>query len=148
MRIIILYIFLTSTLLSCCISENKCFTQPIESSKKTSELTDNIIVKHSPFNTKSTFGPVLTLEKVKSDSRCPTNVTCKWGGNAEVILKVKHTNKKDTTFTLNTNQKFESEIEIYGYIYKLIELTPYPQNHIGSILQSSYKAQILIEKRK
>ena len=34
------------------------------------------------------------------------------GGNAEVLLKIKQPNKKDTTFIFNTFPKFHSEIEI------------------------------------
>ena len=118
----------------------------LENTQNQSAITDTLIVKHKLY-TKSKFETKLSIVEVKSDSRCPTDVTCKWGGNAVVSLKIKHPNNKDTTFILNTHQKYESEKEIYGYNYKLIELTPYPQTGVG-ILQANYKAHILIEKRE
>jgi len=107
---------------------------------------DTILVKHQPFRAKSKYQTKLSIVKVKNDSRCPTGVQCKWAGNAEVLFKVKYPNNQASTFTLNTNERMKSGVEVNGYYYELIKLKPYPKQG-KYILQTSYKAQILIEKR-
>jgi hypothetical protein len=141
---------LTSTLFSSCasrITRNIYIPPKLENTQNQSVIIDTLIVKHKPVYTKSKFETSLSIVEVKNDSRCPIDLQCKWGGNAEVLLKIKHPNNKDTTFILNTHQKFESEKLVYGYNYKLIELTPYPKAGFG-IIQANYKAHIIIEKRK
>lgn len=106
------------------------------------------MVRHTPIYITSKFGTKLSILEVRNDSRCPTDAQCKWAGNAEVFLKIKLPNSTDTTFVLNTYQNYESDKEIHGYSYRLIELTPYPKVGGVGILQANYKARIRIEKRK
>ena len=143
-----IFIVLLSVFTSCTTLQrrNRSTAQPIEINEKQIQNGDALMVKHHPRFAKSKFQTKLTILKVKNDSRCPTEVQCKWAGNAEILIEVKHPNTKASTFTLNTNDRMESEVEIDGYYYKLIKLTPYPKLE-SVILQSSYKAEILVEKR-
>lgn len=64
---------------------------------------------------------------VRDDSRCPSDVTCVWAGNARVQLLA--TNGRETkTITLNSNISAPSPADgsFAGYTVKLVNLNPYP----------------------
>lgn len=109
-------------------------------------LIDTLVIQHTPVYTESKHETTLTIIDVREDSRCPTDVQCKWAGNAKVSLKITESNNKELHLILDTNDTMENEIEIGGYSYKLIELTPKPTSGM-TILPANYRATLLIVKR-
>ncbi|MGH9873652.1 MAG: hypothetical protein ACRD9S_14480 [Pyrinomonadaceae bacterium] len=83
---------------------------------------------------------------VENDSRCPSDVTCVWAGNAAVRLQL-GTGRGSKTVTLNTSKSssFAGEIEYQGYTVKLIGLSPYPRSD-RKIVKRDYRATLLVSK--
>lgn len=83
---------------------------------------------------------------VENDSRCPSDVTCVWAGNAGVKLELSGLGKI-ARVTLNTSKagQFVSEIVYHGYKVKLVDLSPYPRS-TQKIATSDYQATLLISK--
>jgi len=83
---------------------------------------------------------------VENDSRCPSDVTCVWAGNAAVRLQL-GSGRGSKTVTLNTSKSpsFVGETEYQGYKVKLVELSPYPRSD-RKIGQRDYAATLLVSK--
>ncbi len=83
---------------------------------------------------------------VENDSRCPSDVTCVWAGNAAVQLQL-GTGRGSKTVTLNTSKSssFAGETEYQGYKVKLVELSPYPRSD-RKIGRRDYTATLLVSK--
>ena len=65
----------------------------------------------------------ITLNQI-DDSRCPSDVTCVWAGEAKVQLSLIH-NEKLGNFTLSTMEK-NKVVSFDGYLLSLIKVDPYP----------------------
>lgn len=63
----------------------------------------------------------------REDSRCPSDVTCVWAGNARVQLLVT-SGRIAKTITLNSNISAPSPADgsFADYTVKLVDLSPYP----------------------
>jgi hypothetical protein len=73
----------------------------------------------------ATFQPAkmrLEFLRVKSDSRCPSDVNCFWAGSAAVELRVS-SGKTAQTVTLNSGMEPRSA-KVMGYKLKLVNLEP------------------------
>jgi len=83
---------------------------------------------------------------VENDSRCPSDVTCVWAGNAAVRLQL-GTGRGSKTVTLNTSKSpsLVGETEYHGYKMKLVELSPYPRSD-RKIGRRDYTATLLVSK--
>ena len=83
---------------------------------------------------------------VENDSRCPSDVTCVWAGNAAVQLQL-GTGRGSKTVTLNTSKSpsFAGETEYRGYKVKLVDLSPYPRSD-RKIVRRDYTATLLVSK--
>jgi hypothetical protein len=83
---------------------------------------------------------------VESDSRCPSDVTCVWAGNAAIKLQLAGLGKSKNV-TLNTSQagQFVSETIYQGYKVKLVDLSPRPRS-TQKIAPSDYQATLLVIK--
>lgn len=83
---------------------------------------------------------------VENDSRCPSDVTCVWAGNAAVQLQL-GTGRSSKTVTLNTSKSpsFAGETEYRGYKVKLVDLSPYPRSD-RKIVRRDYTATLLVSK--
>jgi hypothetical protein len=83
---------------------------------------------------------------VENDSRCPSDVTCVWAGNAAVQLQL-GTGRGSKTVTLNTSKSpsFAGETEYRGYKVKLVDLSPYPRSD-RKIARRDYTATLLVSK--
>jgi hypothetical protein len=83
---------------------------------------------------------------VENDSRCPTDVTCVWAGNAAVKLQLSGLGKSRNV-TLNTSQagQFVSETIYQGYKVKLVDLSPRPRS-TQKIAPGDYQATLLVIK--
>lgn len=88
----------------------------------------------------------LTLFKI-DDSRCPTQVDCFWAGVATAYFLFEK-NGQDTiqlsTTDYETTQT-KTQVEHNGYLYRMIEVTPYPDTP-ESIKPEDYRVRIEITK--
>lgn len=91
----------------------------------------------------------IIFKRVIEDSRCPSDVTCVWAGQAKVLVAIKSNNttsEKELIFHgtnfggKNENTLFISETKKYiGY-----RLSPYPETTITNN-QQSYVLEIFIQ---
>lgn len=113
--------------------------------KSTLPLKDTIDIAN--FETRYNYenNLILRMDSVLNDSRCPSNVVCVWGGNAEVRFLFT-VDSIQTDFVLNTHggNQFNSDTVIGGYSIKLLDLSPYPEDP-GEILQVEYYSEVLVE---
>ena len=81
---------------------------------------------------------------VANDSRCPSDVTCVWAGNAAARFQLS-TGRSQKMVTLNTsgNATFVREVEYKGYKVKLVDLSPYPRSD-RKIAPHDYVATLLV----
>lgn len=84
---------------------------------------------------------------VTGDSRCPSDVTCVWAGNAAVRLDVTTNGRSEESLTLNTakGSSFASEAKNQGYKVKLVDLSPYPRSN-QKIAAGDYVVTLLVSK--
>jgi hypothetical protein len=83
---------------------------------------------------------------VADDSRCPSDVTCVWAGNARVQLKVTN-GRTIKTLTLNSNTTAPppSDGSFKGYTLKLISLIPYPRSTVR-IARDRYVVKLVVSE--
>ncbi|MEP0711566.1 MAG: hypothetical protein ABJC55_06555 [Algoriphagus sp.] len=89
----------------------------------------------------------LTLLNIQ-DSRCPNGIVCIWQGMI-VIEATVTIDGKEHDFQLSTNETasgFPVQLSTEGYIIKLIDATPYP-NQNDSSNPDNKRAVLLISKR-
>ena len=84
---------------------------------------------------------------VENDSRCPSDVTCVWAGNASVRLRLS-SGRNSRTVKLNTSggSSLPAETEFRGYKVKLVGLSPYPRSG-RKIPARDYIATLLVSKQ-
>ena len=85
----------------------------------------------------------LILTTVPEDSRCPTDVTCVWAGNAVVEVGIRA--GMGPTFLLRLNTTLEPRSAEWNDVrITLLELMPLPMSG-GTILPADYSARIRLE---
>ena len=88
----------------------------------------------------------LTFERVKEDSRCPTDVTCVWEGDAVVVLKVKAEAEEETREVHTQGGEPRSRKAPAGdYVVTLIRLQPAPRS-TSTIEASAYRATLRLDR--
>jgi hypothetical protein len=85
---------------------------------------------------------LVAFSSVRSDSRCPSNVTCVWAGNADLTVGVASEGGKWSWSVLNTTVEPRSLVA-NGYRIDLVGLEPNPVAG-SSIPASAYIAQFRI----
>jgi hypothetical protein len=76
------------------------------------------------------------------DSRCPTGVFCFWAGNVELSFQIYQNSSKIDTLICDSacdNNPFS----IAGYTWKIMGVTPYPENN-RKIELTDYKIRMII----
>ena len=88
----------------------------------------------------------LTFERVRDDSRCPTDVTCIWEGDATVVLKVKD-GTDETSQDLHTNEGGERSRKAPAgdYTISLVKLDPAPRS-TQPIEAGAYRATLRVAR--
>ncbi len=83
---------------------------------------------------------------VTEDSRCPSDVTCVWAGNARLQLTVSN-GRSSKTLTLNSNTAapLPPDSTFAGYSVKLVNLSPYPLSK-RPIARGSYVATLIVSR--
>ena len=91
-------------------------------------------------------GFTVKFASVVNDSRCPTDVTCVWAGNAEVLIEAKASGSS-AVLKLNTNggANFPKEGRHGKYSVRLVGLSPHPRKD-GGIKATDYVATLVIRK--
>jgi ketosteroid isomerase-like protein len=84
---------------------------------------------------------------LKADSRCPSDVTCVWAGNAAVLLDASTSRRDSNSLVLNTNMSssFPGEMQYHDYKLRLLRLNPYPSSK-QKIAPGDYTVTLLVSK--
>jgi hypothetical protein len=86
----------------------------------------------------------LTFERVREDSRCPTDVNCIWEGDAVVVLTVKAEADEGTREVHTQGGASRSRHARAGnYVVTLVRLDPAPRS-TGAIEPSDYRATLKV----
>ena len=86
------------------------------------------------------------FDAVKEDSRCPSDVTCVWAGNARVELQVTNGRKtKSLTLNSNTAAPLPADSTFAGYSVKLVNLNPYPLSK-RPVARGSYVVRLFVSR--
>jgi hypothetical protein len=62
------------------------------------------------------------------DSRCPTKWECFWAGEVALFFNITHSNKQIDTLLTCYPSRNVNPFEIVGYSWKVLEVSPYPEN--------------------
>jgi hypothetical protein len=86
----------------------------------------------------------LTFDRVSEDSRCPTDVTCIWEGDAVVVLKVK-VEAEEATREVHTQggEPRSRKAPAGDYVVTLVRLDPAPRS-TAPIEPSAYRATLIV----
>ena len=107
--------------------------------------TDTITLayRHIYYDTEKDFR--LQIDSVCNDSRCPMNpaAVCVWAGDVEVHFDLIYSGNYRKKFTLNINNKFQTDTIINNIHFRLLSVDPYPEDG-KTITQKDYKVKILV----
>lgn len=87
-------------------------------------------------------GLSLEFTTLAEDSRCPTNVTCVWAGNARILLTA-ISPRSTANLELNSNGQFPTSAQFESYSIELRKLDPYPLN--GPAPAAAYEATLFVD---
>ena len=81
----------------------------------------------------------ITFMSVVSDSRCPSDVRCFWGGEASVELRLEQSISSATIY-LSTIEwdDYHNTVDSLGYHFELLAVDPYPENYKVPIPKKDY----------
>jgi hypothetical protein len=85
----------------------------------------------------------VTFERVVEDSRCPTNTTCIWAGDAVVRIGLRGANAESGTLDLHTLSDTAAEGSFQKYRLRLVQLAPTPHES-GGIPADQYVATLIV----
>ncbi len=89
----------------------------------------------------------ITFLNVTSDSRCPSDVTCIWQGEAKIFVNIIKDNNDLGNFNL-TSRAGAQDLAIQsfdGHSIQLVTIDPYPSSK-KQILPSDYTATFIVSK--
>lgn len=88
----------------------------------------------------------ITLINILDDSRCPTDVTCIWGGtvSAEVTIIKDGENRGNYVIPIGLDDSTESQL-LDGFFIMLHDVKPYPVS-VNPIKPSDYVATLIVSK--
>ncbi len=115
---------------------------PPEPSPDVNSLPATVTLKAGESRTVS--GAVIRFVEVKGDSRCPSDVTCVWQGNAELIFAVGPAVGDGPTDLVPLNTGLEPRSGgALGLRLTLVTLSPNP---VSTTPTKGYQAEIRIER--
>ena len=85
----------------------------------------------------------ITFDSVVADSRCPTNTTCVFEGDATVRLNVEGSNASRLTLDLHTQANGPRDGGFQKYRIRLVRLAPDRQNS-SAIPSDQYVATLIV----
>lgn len=82
---------------------------------------------------------------VPEDSRCPSDVSCVWAGNAKIVLGVSlHESTTETAITLNSNTE-PAEAVYEGFRIRVVDLKPIPRSD-RTINPAEYRVTLIVSR--
>jgi hypothetical protein len=90
-------------------------------------------------------GLMLAFRQVPQDSRCPSNVTCVWTGDATVRLDAKLGNSGWTALDVHTHVP-PHDAEYGDYVVELHGLLPWPREGLPT-LERDYRVTLRVRRR-
>lgn len=112
-------------------------------STATAPLGDEFTVSHDQPVRISGTEHRITLKAVQSDSRCPTDVTCVWAGNAEVVFRVEAPGI-DTTVVINTGIEPRA-VRVGALRIELMAVVPAPRSDTP-VVAKDYRATLVARR--
>jgi hypothetical protein len=90
----------------------------------------------------------ITFLNVTEDSRCPSDVVCKWQGAVSVVVNVAKgdVNVGNMSIRLIVGYEEEANATFDGFIIRLIKVDPYPDTYKVTIEMSDYIGTFLISE--
>ncbi len=85
----------------------------------------------------------ITFERVVEDSRCPTNTTCFWAGDAVVRVALLGANAERGTLNLHTLSETAAQGSFQKFRVRLVQLAPVPHDG-GSVPAEQYVATLIV----
>ena len=87
----------------------------------------------------------LTFDRVSEDSRCPTDVTCIWEGDATVLLRIKAAAADEVTREVHTqgDAPRSRKAPAGDYVVTLVQLDPAPRS-TAAVAPSAYRATLRV----
>ena len=112
------------------------------SSDDAPRLGDTFVLSVGDTTSIAFLGLWLRFSQVASDSRCPTQVTCMWGGDAAVVIETAPSLGDSRVDTLHT--ALEPQSVVVGRIVELhlARLDPYPTT-AGPISPRAYRLTLI-----
>jgi hypothetical protein len=139
---LILIGFLAITLVNL---EQGSFAQSSEHTNIESNLDSEFILQINQSAEIKSEDITVTFLNVTSDSRCPSDVTCIWQGQAGIELDVQK-GEEESAISLSIGGDSSPEESIFNsYLIQLVDLSPYPIS-TKNIQPEDYTATIKITK--
>lgn len=91
------------------------------------------------------------FDSVLEDSRCPTQVTCVWSGQARIAVAAWQDQEEPVMLEFNTNPvpaENQQALTYSSYTIQLESLDPYPQTPEQSIEQADYRVTLQINSNR
>ena len=88
----------------------------------------------------------ITFQVVKTDSRCPIDVTCIWEGESTVEIRMVTGDAAEATVPLSSHPDFVTGVDTLGYRVDLTEVAPYPEAATGPIPTSDYVITVQVAR--
>ena len=108
-----------------------------------SQEAQSVTVKINNEATVPKTGMTIAFTELVEDSRCPTDTTCVWAGNAKIKIRATK-NGRSGDLELNTMHS-KDPVTFDGYTLTLTKLIPEPRTNIR-INRNGYEATIEVSK--
>jgi hypothetical protein len=89
-------------------------------------------------------GTRLTFRLVREDSRCPTDVTCIWAGDAKIDVTISRNGSSDDTRVLSLTPP-NNEVSSGDLQIRFVGLTPIPRQADGNAPRADV-AQLVVNR--
>jgi hypothetical protein len=140
--IIISAIFFTSLIFTSC--ENPIFENSTETIESNFEIGQEFSLDYHSTSFNEDEDIKVRFADIE-ESRCATNVTCVWAGNAKSAFKL-DIKGKAFEIALNSHPNLEKSTIIKGYSIQLINVAPYPESAETLAPKKDYTVKLKIDK--
>ncbi|HMG70540.1 MAG TPA: hypothetical protein VK544_05455 [Gemmatimonadaceae bacterium] len=89
-------------------------------------------------------GTKITFRRVTQESRCPTDVTCVWAGDATIEVIISRTGSPDDTATITLRTPY-GEKSSGNLLIRFVGLTPVPRQADGNAPRA-YVAELVVNR--
>jgi hypothetical protein len=89
-------------------------------------------------------GTKITFRLVREDSRCPTDVTCVWEGDAKIEVTIHRPGSPDETAILGLHSP-NTEVRSGSLLIRLVSLAPVPRQADGNAPRP-YVARLIVNR--